>query len=93
MPPRSACTCPSSEVPAPNGTMGSRKRWLMRGDFRDLDGRGGEADDIGRGRGVVRLAVAVMFADGVGVRSARAEERAQLRERAGNGGRVCMSSV
>ena len=56
-------------------------------DFRDLGGRSGEADDVGRGRGVVGLAVAVMFADGVGVRSARAEQRAQLGERAGDGGR------
>ena len=62
-------------------------------DFRDLGGRGGEADDVGRGRGVIRLAVAVMFADGVGVRSARAEQRAQLASAAATAVDVCMSSV
>ena len=78
---RSACTWPSSEEPAPNGTTGGWKRWLILTDLDDLFGGGGEADDVGRGGGVVRLALAVMLAHGGGVRRARAEERLEIADR------------
>ena len=80
MPPWIALTCPSSDVPAPNGTIG--RRWAARDphDRGDLVGRVREADDVGRRGRVVRLAVAVMLADDRGVVRARAEQ-AEARER------------
>ena len=62
MPPWMALTCPSSEVPAPKGMTGSR---CARADLQnrgDFVGRAREADDVGRGRRVVRLVVAVLVA-------------------------------
>ena len=81
MPPRRAWTCPSSDVPAPNGTTGTPKRALIANDLDDFLGRGGEADDVGRGRRVVRLAVAVMLANGRRIGRARAEQLFELRNR------------
>ena len=81
MPPRMAWTCPSSDVPAPNGITGTPKRALIAHDLDDFVGRAGKADDVGRRRRVVRLAVAVMLAHGVGIAGARAEQLFELRDR------------
>ena len=57
---------------------------MRRGDLddrRDLVGRVREADDVGRGGRVVRLAVAVMLADGGGIVGARPEQLPELADR------------
>ena len=69
-------------MPAPNGTIGQAMRGRDLHDRGDFVGRVREADDVGGGGGVVRLAVAVVFADGGGVVRARAEQLLEL----GDGG-------
>ena len=62
-PPRIALTCPSSELPMPNGIIGTPCRGAGRDHPADLGRAFGKHHRIGRGRGMPRLAMAVMFAD------------------------------
>ena len=73
MPPWMALTWPSSEVPAPNGDDRQLEARADPQDLRDFVGRVRKADDVGARRRVVRLAAAVMIADGRRVVRARAK--------------------
>ena len=58
-------------------------------NLRHFAGAGGEADDVGRRRRVVRLAAAVMLAHGGRVGHAVAEEPLQFVGRRFHGSRAC----
>ena len=64
-PPRSATTCPSSEVPEPKGTIGTRVSAAEVDDGNDLRGRAREDDDVRQRASVVRLAHGVLLANGL----------------------------
>ena len=76
-PPCSASTCPSSDVPAPNGTIGHFAAGADANDRADFVGRYRERDEVGSRRRVIRLAVAMMVADRRGRGHALAEQLAQ----------------
>ena len=65
-PPRTALTWPSSELPMPNGMIGAVVGGAGGDHAAHLVGARREDDRVGRRRGVPRLAVAVVFADGGG---------------------------
>ena len=82
-PPSSAAMWPSSEVPVPKATTGSRCAAQTADDRRHLLGGGGEGDRVGRVAGVVGEVLAVLLADRRGGREPVPEQAAQLGERRG----------
>ncbi len=62
MPPRTGVTWPSSEVPAPHGTTGTRSRMAQRQQSRDFLGGFDERHRIGQHRRLGVLAVRVVLA-------------------------------
>ncbi len=83
IPPRSAATWPSSDVPAPNGITGNAGGGAGADRVGDFFGGFREEDGIGRSRRVVRLVPPVQFENGLARRDARPVARTELLDDAG----------
>ena len=81
IPPRTAATWPSSEVPAPNAITGTPCAAQQADDAAYILGRGRERHRIGQVQRMVALAAAVLLAQGCRGAEPVAERRRQLRQR------------